>query len=247
MWGREWVRSGVLDKCEPTAPTHTGLGAVWTQLIPNPLPIRSNFEACSPIRRSSATARSVPRVVQGWRSSPSIATARSVPRVVHGGRSSPSRGLELGCNIKYRNTESISRNFVFHHGQSCTIVEYNKARERTNYSFYVVRYLPEQVSMLMFIYLVYIRPFAKMLYRNTLLFEPKRNAVSDNKSPHSVSKKAGRRRAEKKTPSESAELPKSSKTWTRTWIVDTSFVPMSRSTNVGRGWSCPRFCKRHAD
>ena len=90
----------------------------------------------------------------------------------------PSRGLDLGC-IKYRNTESTSRNFVFHHGEGCTIAEYNKARASTNYSFYVIRYLPEKISMLMFVYLVYIRPFAKMLYRNALLpAEPKTNDVS---------------------------------------------------------------------
>ena len=53
--------------------------------------------------------------------------------------------------------------------------------------------------MLMFIYIVYIRPFAKMLYRNALWPEPKINSVAIKTVSRSVSKTAGQRRAKKKT------------------------------------------------
>ena len=110
----------------------------------------------------------------------------------------PFRGRELG-SVKYRNTESSSRNYSIQNGEGLITTEYHKARASTNYSFYVVRFLPDSVATLIALYLVYIRPFAKMLYRNALSPEPKTNTVTIKTVSRSVSKKAGQRQAKKKT------------------------------------------------
>src|SRR5436190_23776082 len=99
----------------------------------------------------------------------------------------PSRGSELGT-IKYRNTENTSRNYVIDRGEGCTMTEYNKSKASTNYSFHVVRYLPDSLNILIILYLVYIRPFAKALFRNTLPPQTKTRKTMVKKVPGSVSK-----------------------------------------------------------
>jgi hypothetical protein len=102
----------------------------------------------------------------------------------------PSRGLELG-SIKYQNTESTSRNVAISNGEVFVASEYNKARASTNYSFHVVRYLPKPVAILVVLYLIYIRPFAKMLFDNTQSSQKK---IKVKRIVRSVSKQAGQRR-----------------------------------------------------
>lgn len=157
-----------------------------------------------------------------------------------------SRGLGLGC-IKDRNTESISRNFVFEHGEGCLIAEYNKARASTNYFSYVIRYLLEKVAMLTFIYFVYICPFAKILYRNALLPVKSRWTISRSRGSLVVyQRKPVNDDPRKNHRSESAESSKSSKTsMMRCWTVDISFVLMNRSINIEWGWNYMKFCKRN--
>jgi len=46
------------------------------------------------------------------------------------------------------------------------MLQYHKARASTNYSFHVARYLPKSVTSLIVTYLAYIRPFAKLVFRN---------------------------------------------------------------------------------
>ena len=71
-------------------------------------------------------------------------------------------------------------------------VEYHKARASTNYSFHVIRYLPEPVAVLMTLYLIYIRPFAKMLFNNTRSFQ--QQPQQKKKDSRRVQKQAGQRR-----------------------------------------------------
>jgi hypothetical protein len=58
----------------------------------------------------------------------------------------------------------MTRNFFIYNGHGLYTTEYHKARAWTNYSFYVVRYLPQRVTELALLYIAYIRPFACMLY-----------------------------------------------------------------------------------
>ena len=121
----------------------------------------------------------------------------------------PSRGHELG-SIKYRNTENTGRNYIIQNGEGCTIAEYHKAKASTNYSFHVIRYLPESVAILVFLHLVYIRPFAKMLFRNAMSPQQEKTdsaVVARKDPPRSISKQAGRRRV-KKRPIRSARSAK---------------------------------------
>ena len=75
----------------------------------------------------------------------------------------PARGPELG-SLKFRNSLYSSRNFFVIGGNAFYLTEYNKARASTNYSYFVVRYLPQIVGQLTVIYIAYIRPFCDFLY-----------------------------------------------------------------------------------
>jgi hypothetical protein len=74
----------------------------------------------------------------------------------------PVRGSELGV-VKFRNTRTTTRNFFATNGAGFYVTEYHKSRASTNHSFNVVRYLPERVTKVVLSYLVYIRPFARVL------------------------------------------------------------------------------------
>jgi hypothetical protein len=107
----------------------------------------------------------------------------------------PSRGSELGCS-KYKNTDSTLRNHVIQNGEGLIASEYNKARASTNYSFYVIRYLPKQVATLIALHLIYIRPFARMLFRSIQSSQTAQVKVANikRKTTQSVSKQAGSQR-----------------------------------------------------
>jgi len=74
----------------------------------------------------------------------------------------PARGSELGV-IKFQNTNLTPHNFFILNGEGFYSTEYHKARASTNYSFHVVRYLPDSLMELTLLYIAYIRPFARML------------------------------------------------------------------------------------
>ncbi|KAH7327564.1 hypothetical protein BKA65DRAFT_462380 [Rhexocercosporidium sp. MPI-PUGE-AT-0058] len=56
------------------------------------------------------------------------------------------------------------RNVFILHRRLIIVFEYNKSRAVNNHSFYVIRYLPLALSIAIYQYLVYIRPFMDFLY-----------------------------------------------------------------------------------
>jgi len=76
----------------------------------------------------------------------------------------------LGC-IKFRNSACSRRNFFIIQGHGLFTSEYHKARAATNFSYFVVRYLPDILSILTVLYIAYVRPFANMIYSQTLLYK----------------------------------------------------------------------------
>jgi hypothetical protein len=76
------------------------------------------------------------------------------------------RGSELRV-VKFQNTHMTRRNFFVPNGNGFYLTEYHtRAKASPNCSFYVARYLPERVTEVTSLYLMYIRPFAGMLYRH---------------------------------------------------------------------------------
>lgn len=75
----------------------------------------------------------------------------------------PSRGDEAG-SVKFRNSAQSVRNLNVDKARMYSYIGYNKSRAARNNSFYVVRYLPEALARLTFIYVAFIRPFAHSLY-----------------------------------------------------------------------------------
>lgn len=69
----------------------------------------------------------------------------------------PGRGTEV-ATIRYINTTLAIRNVFFRGGQMIIIISYNKARASNNYAFYIVRYLPKELSQSLLKYLAIIRP-----------------------------------------------------------------------------------------
>ena len=122
------------------------------------------------------------------------------------------------------------------------MAEYNKARASTNYSFHVVLYLPKSMTTLVTLYLIYIRPFAKM-------FVPQCSVASAGGNQRGRDKEGSSQRikASRSTTSQKRDPPESSMRRTRTWpwIVVISFVPTNLSINAGRAWNCPKFCRRN--
>ncbi|KAK5109834.1 hypothetical protein LTR85_002039 [Meristemomyces frigidus] len=74
------------------------------------------------------------------------------------------RSTEL-FSIECENGPSTSRGIYVHAGAVVCVTRHHKARRWTNQEFQVARYLPKVASKLVATYLVYIRPFAAMLYR----------------------------------------------------------------------------------
>jgi hypothetical protein len=87
------------------------------------------------------------------------------------------RGTELFA-LEHCNGASTSRGVCVHAGKMALISRHHKARRTTNSEFQVVRFLPKEPSKILYHYLVFIRPFACMLFRtcynmdaeSTLLF-----------------------------------------------------------------------------
>jgi hypothetical protein len=87
------------------------------------------------------------------------------------------RGTELFA-LEHCNGASTSRSVCVHAGKMALISRHHKARRMTNREFQVVRFLPKEPSKILYYYLVFVRPFACMLYRicynmdteSTLLF-----------------------------------------------------------------------------
>ncbi|CZS75075.1 unnamed protein product [Fusarium graminearum] len=69
----------------------------------------------------------------------------------------PGRGTEI-ATIRYINTTLAVRNVFFRGGQIVIIISYNKARASNNYAFYIVRYLPRELSQSLLRYIAIIRP-----------------------------------------------------------------------------------------
>jgi hypothetical protein len=55
------------------------------------------------------------------------------------------------------------RNLIFREGRLLLVIEYNKARTSNYHAFYIVRYPPPKLARLVYLYLVYVRPFISFL------------------------------------------------------------------------------------
>lgn len=73
-----------------------------------------------------------------------------------------ARGTEL-LTIEHRNGASTSRGVYIYRGMVALVVRHNKTRVTTDHEFHVVIFLPPATSRLLYLYLVYVRPFAEML------------------------------------------------------------------------------------
>jgi hypothetical protein len=74
----------------------------------------------------------------------------------------PARGPEI-TSVKVCNTAQVMRSLVFREGRLLLVIEYNKARASNYHAFYIVRYLPPKLAELVYLYLVYVRPFTTFL------------------------------------------------------------------------------------
>lgn len=80
-------------------------------------------------------------------------------------------------SIEHQNGPSTSRGVYVHEGSVVYVTRHSKARHATNQEFQVARYLPYQDSQLLAIYLVYVRPFTDMLYRECLHHQRERRLL----------------------------------------------------------------------
>lgn len=76
----------------------------------------------------------------------------------------PARGPELG-SIKVFNSPCSARNIIILNGRTCILTMYDKSRKRRGNTDYILRVLPDDLSQLLAQYIVYIRPFARVLDR----------------------------------------------------------------------------------
>nr|CEG04590.1 unnamed protein product [Fusarium clavum]CEG05792.1 unnamed protein product [Fusarium clavum] len=76
----------------------------------------------------------------------------------------PGRGTEI-TTIRYINTTPAIRNVFFRGGHMIIIISYNKARASNNYAFYIVRYLPKELSQSLLQYLAIICPVLGFIAR----------------------------------------------------------------------------------
>ncbi|KAF4463327.1 hypothetical protein FALBO_9851, partial [Fusarium albosuccineum] len=80
----------------------------------------------------------------------------------------PGRGTEM-ATIRWVNTTLAIRNIFFRGGQMMVIISYNKARASNNYAFYIVRYLPRELSLSFLKYLAIVRPLLGFIARQLKL------------------------------------------------------------------------------
>lgn len=69
----------------------------------------------------------------------------------------PGRGTQI-ATIRCVNTTIAIRNVFLRGGRMMIIISYNKARASNNYAFYIVRYLPKELSRSLLKYLAIVRP-----------------------------------------------------------------------------------------
>jgi hypothetical protein len=74
----------------------------------------------------------------------------------------PARGPELG-SIKVSNSLYSARNIYVFNGRMCFLTVYDKARNRRGNNEYVLRCLPPAMSQILAQYVVYVRPFVRVL------------------------------------------------------------------------------------
>ncbi|KAH7231095.1 hypothetical protein BKA59DRAFT_497663 [Fusarium tricinctum] len=76
----------------------------------------------------------------------------------------PGRGTEV-TSIRYLNSKLSKRNVFFYDGQMIIVISYNKARASNNYAFYIIRYVPADLSLSLLKYLAIVRPVWEFLAR----------------------------------------------------------------------------------
>jgi hypothetical protein len=76
------------------------------------------------------------------------------------------RATEI-LSLEWCNGQSTERGIYVYDGFMIFVIRHHKAKRSTNNEFTVVRFLPAKVGKLLYYYLVYIRPFAAMLQRET--------------------------------------------------------------------------------
>lgn len=77
----------------------------------------------------------------------------------------PARGEEFRV-LRWADTISVRRNIFIYKGRVILVFAYNKANTNTNNSFYIVRSPCPLVQKILYLYLVYIRPFRSHISRN---------------------------------------------------------------------------------
>ena len=82
--------------------------------------------------------------------------------VIHVTYGQPARGPEVGSG-KVSNSIYSARNWYVINGRMCFLSMYDKARKRRGNTDYIIRVLPDKVSQIVAQYIVYVRPFARVL------------------------------------------------------------------------------------
>jgi hypothetical protein len=77
----------------------------------------------------------------------------------------PARGEEFRV-LRWADTVSVRRNIFIYKGRVIFVFAYNKANTNTNNSFYIVRSPCPLVQRILYLYLVYIRPFRSLISRS---------------------------------------------------------------------------------
>lgn len=67
--------------------------------------------------------------------------------------------------IEYANSPSTERAFYIYQVQVIYLIRHNKSKRYTSHKFNMARFLPASASRILFLNLVYIRPFAELLCR----------------------------------------------------------------------------------
>jgi hypothetical protein len=87
---------------------------------------------------------------------------KSAFAAIHFKASLPGRGTEV-TSIRYLNSKLSIRNVFFYDGRIIIIISYNKARASNHYAFYIVRYVPVDLSLSLLKYLAIVRPVWEFL------------------------------------------------------------------------------------
>ncbi|KAH7231140.1 hypothetical protein BKA59DRAFT_362765, partial [Fusarium tricinctum] len=89
---------------------------------------------------------------------------KSAFTAIHFKASLPSQGTEV-TSIQYLNSKLSIRNVFFYDRRMIIIISYNKARASNHYTFYIVLYIPVNLSLSLLKYLAIIRPVWELLAR----------------------------------------------------------------------------------